>query len=49
MALARMNASLVLACRNRVTAEATVTELKQATGDQSIDLIDLDLARCGTL
>ena len=45
IALARMGATLVLACRTRKTAEQTMAEIKKSTGNEKISLIDLDLAR----
>ena len=42
--LAGQGARVVLACRNRAKAEAAATEVKSRSGNDDVELVDLDLA-----
>ena len=42
--LAEMGASVVLACRNRAKAEAAADEVRARSGNDDVQLVDLDLA-----
>ena len=49
MALAKMGASLILLCRNASTAETTRREITERTGNQNVELIQLDLTDFDTV
>ena len=42
--LARRGATVVLACRNRTKAEVAAADIKASTGNQSVEIVELDLA-----
>jgi NAD(P)-dependent dehydrogenase (short-subunit alcohol dehydrogenase family) len=44
LGLARLGATLVLVCRNQARAEKAIEEIKEETGNESIDLILADLS-----
>lgn len=44
ISLAKLGASLVLVCRDQTRAEKAITEIKEKTGNESIDLILADLS-----
>jgi len=44
ISLAKLGASLVLVCRDQTRAEKVITEIKEKTGNESIDLILADLS-----
>jgi NAD(P)-dependent dehydrogenase (short-subunit alcohol dehydrogenase family) len=44
MGLAKTGATIIIGCRNREKGEAAVEEIKQASGNPNIELLQLDLA-----